>query len=220
MSYNTASSKPGLLRNPLFDDWVGANPSEWTHQSTTNATYTRLRKTDAREAATRTVFGRRGMKHSDGDYIYAGEDGFRITMAAAAAANDWIVRQDPAAGPSLTVLPRQHLSVRIVARCSVAENLLNVQVISLVGTTDTHYLVPVGGTYFHGRTSWEWSTTDTQIPLTMLTDWQTWGFEVAGFPLNSDTVAVRFSNGSAGAQVIDMGEVAMLDNVDMLGGAA
>jgi hypothetical protein len=218
--YSTASAKPGLLVNPLFDDWDATpEPTGWDH-TTANATYVRLRKTDARDAGARTVFGQIGMRRSDADYIYAGEDGFRIEMAAAAAANDWIVRQDVAAAASLTALPQQHAVVRITARNTVAENLLNVQVIGLLDATDTHFLVPVGGTYFPGRTPMEWSQTDTQIPLIMLTKWQTWGLEIPGFPIDIDSVAVRFSNGSAGAQFIDVGECAMLENVAMLGGAA
>ena len=219
MMYGTASSKPGLLRNPLFDDWGATQPSEWTHQSTTASTYLRLRKTDPLGAAARAVFGQ-GLRRSDADYIYAGEDGFRNTMTAATVANDWIVRQDAAAAASLAVLPNQHVVVRIVARCSVDNNLLNVQIINLVGVTDTNYLSPVGGTYFKGRTGFEWLATATTIALTMKTDWQTWGLEVPGFPLTGDTVAVRFANGSTGAQVIDMGECAMGENISELGGAS
>ena len=218
--YATAAAKPGLLRNPLFDDWNATpEPTEWTHQSKTASTYTRLRKTDPLTAATRTVFGRIGMRRSDADYIYAGEDGFRNTMTAAAAANDWIVRQDAAAGAGLTVRPVQHAAVRIVSRCSVENNLLNIQVIALVTTTDTYYLAPVGGTYFKGRTGFQWTATATTIPLTMKNDWQTWGLEIPGFPDDADSVAVRFANGSTGAQAIDMGEVAMVENISELGGA-
>ena len=219
MTYGTASAKPGLLRNPIFDDWDATpEPTEWTHQSTTNATYTRLRKTDPLGAATRTVFGRIGMKRSDADYIYAGEDGFRITMASGASANDWIVRQDASGAASLAVRAVQNLALRIVPRCSVDNNLLNVQVIALLTTTDTYYLAPVGGTYFKGRTGFQWTTTSTTIPLTLKTDWQTFGLQIPGFPSDADTVAMRFANGSTGAQVIDMGEVAMVENIAELGG--
>ncbi len=220
MMYSTASAKPGLLRNPLFDDWNATpEPTEWTHQSTTNSTYTRLRKTDPLGADARTVFPI-GLRRSDADYIYAGEDGFRNTIAAGASANDWIVRQDVAAAASLAVLPVQHASFRIVSRCSVENNLLNVQVIALIGATDTYYLAPVGGTYFPGRTGFQWDTTATTIALNLKNDWQTWGLEIPNFPLDADTVAVRFANGSTGAQVIDMGEAAMLENIADLGGVA
>lgn len=218
MMYGTASAKPGLLRNPLFDDWGATNPSDWTHQSKTNSTYTRLRKTDPLSAATRTVFGQIGMKRSDADYIYAGEDGFRNTLAAAASANDWIVRQDAASAASLTVRPVQHAVLRITSRCTVENNLLNIQVIALLTTTDTYYLAPVGGTYFPGRTGFQWTTTATTIPLPLKNDWKTFGLEIDGFPSDADTVAMRFANGSSGAQVIDMGEVAMVENIAELGG--
>ncbi len=217
MTYSTASAKPPLLRNPLFDDWGATNPSEWTHQSKTNATYTRLRKTDPLTAATRTVFSP-GIRRSAADYIYAGEDGFRITMASGASAADWVVRQDVASAASLAVRAVQHAVFRVVSRCSVENNLLNVQVIALIGSTDTYYLAPVGGTYFKGRTGFEWTTTDTNIPLTLKTDFQTWGLEIPGFPADADTVAVLFENGSTGVQVIDMGEAAMVENIAELGG--
>ena len=216
--HGSSSSKPGLLRNPLFDEWDGTpEPTEWTHQSTTNSTYTRLRKTDPRDAVARTVFSQ-GMRRSDADYIYAGESGFRNTMAAATSAADWIVRQDAASAASLAVRPVQHAVFRVVSRCDVENNLLNIQVIALIGATDTYYLSPVGGTYFHGRTGFEWLTTSTVIPLTLKTLWQAWGLEIPNFPADADTVAVRFANGSTGAQVIDMGEAAMLENIAELGG--
>jgi hypothetical protein len=217
--YTTASSKPGLLRNPLFDDWDAIpEPTQWDH-TTANATYTRLRKTDPLTANTRTIFAP-GIRRSDADYIYAGEDGFRITMAAAAAADDWIVRQDVAGAASLTARPIQHASVRVTSRCSVENNILRVQVIGLLAAVDTFYLSPRGGTYFPGRTGFEWIQTETNIPLTMKTLWTTWGLEVPMFPLGIDTVAVRFANGSTGAQVIDIGEVDMLENLAEMGGAA
>ena len=220
MAYSTASAKPPLLRNPLFDDWNATpEPTQWTHEATANATYTRLRKTDPLTTVARTVFSQ-GQKRSDADYIYAGEDGFRITMAAAAAANDWIVRQNAASAAGIIARPIQHSVVRIVSRCDVEDNLLNVQVIAIEGTTDTHFLVPRGGTYFSGRTGFEWSVTDTVIPLTLKTLWTMWGLEVPGFPLGTDSVSVRFANGSTGAHVIDMGEVAMLENLAHLGGAS
>lgn len=218
--YTTASSKPGLLRNPLFDDWDATpEPTEWDHQSTTASTYTRLRKTDPLTAVARTVFAP-GIRRSAADYIYAGEDGFRNTMTAAAAANDWIVRQDATGAASLTARPTQHASVRVTSRCSVEDNILRVQVIGLLAAADTFFLSPVGGTYLPGRTGFEWSGTETNIPLTLKNLWTTWGLEIPAFPLGIDTVAVRFSNGSTGAQVIDMGEVAMIENLSDLGGAA
>lgn len=215
--YATASAKPPLLRNPLFDEWSAGQPTQWDH-TTTNATYSQLQKTDPLSDPARAIF-REGMKRSDADYIYAGENGFRITMASGAAANDWIIRQNAASSAGNVARPEQHGSVRIAARCSVAGNLLNVQVIGLVGTTDTFFLAPVGGTYFKGRTGFEWVGTSTTIPLTMLTLWQVWGLEIPSFPLDIDSVSVRAANGSAGAQVIDMGEFAMVENVSMLGGA-
>ena len=163
-TYATASAKPPLLRNPLFDDWNATpEPTQWTHQSTTNATYTRLRKTDPLGTVARAVFSQ-GLRRSDADYIYAGEDGFRITMATGASANDWIVRQNAASATGIIARPLQHSVVRFVSRCSVENNLLNVQVIGLVGTTDTFYLSPRGGTYFPGRTGFEWLTASTTIP--------------------------------------------------------
>ncbi len=220
MTYSTSSAKPGLLRNPLFDDWNATpEPTEWTHQSTTNATYTRLRKTDPLTTVARTVFPI-GLRRSDADYIYAGEDGFRITMASGASANDWIVRQDATGAASLAVLPTQHEVFRVVSRCSVENNLLNVQVIALIGSTDTYYLAPVGGTYFPGRTGFQWDTASTTIALNLKNDWQTWGLEIPGFPSDADTVAVRFANGSSGAQVIGMGEAALEENIAELGGVA
>lgn len=220
MSYATASAKPGLLRNPYFDEWNATpEPTEWTHQSTTNSTYTRLRATDPLGADARTIFAQ-GLRRSDADYIYASKNGFRNTMAAAASADDWIVRQDVASAASLAVQPVQHAVFRVVSRCSVENNILNVQVIALLGATDTYYLAPVGGTYFPGRTGFQWDTAATTIELNLKNDWQTWGLEIPNFPLDADTVAVRFANGSTGAHVIDMGEAAMIENIAELGGVA
>jgi hypothetical protein len=218
-----APAKPGLLRNPLFDQWASGDPTEWTHTKT-NATYSELNHSDPETASSRTVFARRG---SRGDYIYASNRGFRVTLASAAAAGNWIVRQDVSSSVGVIAKGRHNLVVRVVARCNTEFNVLRCQVIGIVGTTDTYYLVPVNTvTGYDGSTaiwtpggSLKWSTTNTnRVNLTMLTKFNVWGIPVPPVPIDCTSVSVLISNGTAGSQVIDVGEFAMEDRVDMLGG--
>jgi len=219
-------TKPGLLRNPLFDQWASGDPTEWTHTKA-NATYSELNHSDPESDTKRTVFAR-GLGFSRGDYIYASNRGFRVTLAAAAAAGNWIVRQDAASTAGVIVHGRQSLVVRVVVRCNTEFNTLRSQVIGLVGTTDTYYLTPVSpSTGYDGTTGiWtpgsqlQWSTTSTdRVNLTMLTRHTVYGIPVPALPIGCTSVSVLISNGSAGVQVIDVGELAMEDRLDMLGGA-
>ena len=226
MNSTAAPAKPGLLRNPLFDQWASGDPTEWTHTKT-NTTYTRLLHTDPFEASTRSVFSRG--TGGRGEYIYASNVGFRATLASAAAAGNWIVRQDVGSSVGVIAKGRQNLLVRVVVRCNTEFNILRVQVIGIVGTTDTYYLVPVNTiTGYDASTAiWtpggplKWSTTSTnRVNLTMLTRFMVWGIPVPAIPIDCTSVSVLISNGTAGSQVIDVGEFAMEDRVDMLGGGA
>jgi len=197
-----------LLRNPIFDEWSAGSPTEWTHQSTTNATYAQLQESDRKGDSRRTVF-------PQDKYIYAGKSSFRITMAAAAAANNWILRQEAASSAGMEVLPGQNVSWVLAARCSVPDNYLNVQIIGLVSTTDTFYLRPVAGMFDTVGTSlqpyrsagFEWSTTASTLCFRLKDKWITTSYYVQGFPLNVTSWSIRVANGSTGAQVIDLGQV-------------
>lgn len=227
MTNSTAApAKPGLLRNPLFDQWASGDPTEWTHTKT-NATYAELNHTDPFGASTRNVFSRGS--GGRGDYIYASNRGFRVTMASAAAAGNWIVRQDAGSSVGVIALGKQQLKVRVVVRCNTEFNILRVQVIAIKGTTDTHYLTPVSAsTGYDGATGiWtpgsrlKWTTTSTdRVNLTMLTRFTVIGIPVPPLPIDDTSISVLISNGTAGSQVIDVGEFAMEEAGDMLGGAA
>lgn len=217
-----------LLRNPRFEEWSGGFPTQWSRLATANVTYRRLQKLDPRDHPQRGVFSPLGSKASERDYIWDGPSGLRLEFSAAAAVDGWIIRQNNAAARGLFVAPGQRLAPVVTARCNVENNLLRVQVIGILGTTDTLYLIPdteavspapaVGtGALYPGRGGFRWTTVATNILLPLKTLWTSWGLQ-ADVPLGVDSVSVRLSNGTAGAQVIDVGEVSLLERSYKIGG--
>jgi hypothetical protein len=111
------------------------------------------------------------------------------------------------------VQPLDKIALFVAARCSVLGNNLRVRVIGLLGTTDTLYLEPSGNTasvatsYNHlGGQRFTWNTSARDIDVDMHDGYAAFGFH-AEIPMGIDSIAVRVGNGSAGAQVIDIGAV-------------
>lgn len=197
-----------LLRNETFSEWTSATaPSVWQQTSITATTLSRLRETDRPDHPARATFSRK-------PYVYAGGSSLRATLTAAAAAADFILRQADASAAGVAVQPLDRLSLVIAARCSVNGNLLRVRIIGLLGTTDTLYLEPVGGTvtsgvvtgYRHHGGGFTWNSSARDIDVVLHDGWEQFGFEL-DIPMGIDSVSVRVGNGSAGAQVIDIGAV-------------
>lgn len=197
-----------LLRNETFSEWDSATaPSVWQQTSVTATTISRLRENDARDNPNRTVFTRK-------PHVFAGGSSLRATLTAAAAAGDFILRQANASAAGVLVEPLERLSVVVAARCSVNGNLLRVRIIGLVGTTDTFYLEPFGNTasvatnYKHNVGAFMWNTSARDMDVVLHDGWEEFSFELL-IPATVTSVAVRVGNGSAGAQVIDLGMVAL-----------
>lgn len=219
------------LRNSRFEEWAAGFPTIWSRISSTGATYRQLLKTDPLDHPQRRTFESfASVKACDQDYIWgAGESGCRISLAASVVANDWIIRQEAAATRGIEVFPGQSYRPVVTARNSIENNLLRVQVIGILGTTDTLWLTPdpeainvsggvSTGVYLPGRGGFQWATSETNILLQMKPFWQRVGLQ-ADIPLGIDSISVRLSNGSAGAQVIDLGEVSLVEISDRVGGA-
>lgn len=198
------------LRNETFSEWDSAtSPSVWQQTSVNATTLSRLRETDPRDRPSRTTFTRK-------PYVYAGGSSLRATLTAAAVAGDFILRQPNATTAGVLVEPMERLSAVVAARCSVNGNLLRVRVIGLVGTTDTVYLEPTGNSasvatnYMHHGGGFAWNSSARDIAVVLHDGWERFGFELI-IPQTITSVAIRVGNGSAGAQVIDIGEVALYD---------
>lgn len=198
------------LINENFSLWDSAtSPSTWQQTSVTATTLSRLKQTDARNHPARAVFSR-------GPYVYAGDSSLRATLTAAAVAADFTLRQPNATTAGILVEPMERLSAVVAARCNVNGNLLRVRIIGLVGTTDTIHLEPTGNSssvatnYMHHGGGFSWITSARDIAVVLHDGWERFGFEL-WIPQTITGVAIRVGNGTAGAQVIDIGEVALYD---------
>jgi hypothetical protein len=195
-----------LLRNYNFSEWDSATaPSVWQQTSVTATTLSRLRETDRPDHPARAVFTRK-------PYIFDGGSSCRATLTAAAVAENFVLRQPDASAAGVLVQPGDKISITFAARCSVPGNALRVRIIGLASTTDTLYLEPVGNTagdatnYNKFGQGFTWNSTARDIDLVMHDGWEVFGVQ-AEIPLGISSVAVRLGNGTAGAQVIDLGAV-------------
>lgn len=203
------------LRNYNFDWWSGGNPTDWTLASTTATTISRLQRNFAKDHPARQVIPTDRTRK----FIYSGESDLRATLTAAAAADNFEIRQAASGSTGIQVNPGQRYAAKVAARCSVADNLLTIGVVGVTTTaggtsTDTILLrVENGGAWNpqHGAVPYEWNTSTSlanAIDVTMQTDYRDFGlqFEV---PEDVTSISIRVSNGSAGAQVIDLGMVSI-----------
>lgn len=216
-------SSEELLQNSRFEEWSAGFPTVWQRISSLNTTYVRLQKTDAKEHPQRRVFTS-SMKVSARDYIWGGgESGLRVELATPAIANDWTIRSSAASTAGLQVVAGQRYQPVVTTRCSVEGNLLRCQIIGILGTTDTLWLTPDAealdsdGNYLPGRGGFTWATGETNILWRMKPLWQSVGLQ-AQIPLGIDSISVRVSNGSIGLQVIDVGEISLLERSYKIGG--
>lgn len=212
-----------LLSNSRFEEWSGGFPTVWSRISSTGTTYRRLQKVDPREHPQRRVFPTM-MKRSEMDYIWSGgEDGLRLELSSTVVANSWILRNSAASAKGLSIVGGQRYALSVVSRNSVENNLLRCQVIGILTATETLWLTPDAealdsdGNYLPGRGGFTWATSETNISWKMKSLWQQVGLQ-AVIPLGVDSLSVRFSNGSSGVQVIDLGEVSLLERSYKIGG--
>jgi len=197
------------LPNSLFDWWSAGVPLSWTLASTTATTVSQLQRNVAKDHPSRQVIPTDRTR----PFIYAGESDLRATLTSAAAADNFEIRQAASGSTGLLVRQGQHYSLTFAARCSVRGNLLTVGVVGVIGTTDTILLRVVdGGAWTPNHAApYEWNTSTSlanavDVPLETFYARYGWDFTI---PENVTSISVRISNGSAGAQVIDLGEVSI-----------
>jgi hypothetical protein len=145
------------------------------------------------------------------DFVQEGLFAYRAVITAAGAANAWRIwsRTDagaagawgvPAAADAVYgVRPGLQYSVAVTARCSVERNLLNIRIIMLDATPAVLYYLNTAG---------QWQAADAAVGYQLSSQWRTIGLN---FEAPEDAVSVMwmFSNGTAGAQSIDLDRVWM-----------
>lgn len=199
---------PECLRNYNFDWWSGGNPTDWTLASTTNTTISELQRTIAKDHPSRQVIPTDRTRK----FIYTGESDLRATISSGAAADAFEIRQAASGSAGIQVNPGQRYAAKVAARCSVEDNLLTIGVVGVVGTTDTILLrVENGGAWSPHHVTYEWNTSTSlanAIDVTMQTAYREYGLQFE-IPENVTGISIRVSNGSSGAQVIDLGMVSI-----------
>ena len=195
-----------LVRNNAFGAWVGGRPLNYSAQLT-NTTEEQLDKTSPREHPARAVMA--GMRNHE--LIGEGRFAYRAVIGAAGVADSWRIwsRADagaagawgaPGANDAIyQAFPGKRYSLAVTARCSVDRNLLRVRVIAMNAAFGIlYYLTTAGG----------WQVADAQTSFQLSPLWRTLGVDWEA-PEDAVWFMWMFSNGTAGAQSIDLDRVWM-----------
>ena len=187
---------------------------------TTAATITRLERRQLMEPAQYDFIQRQNwadIRGRDDKFTYSGEDSMRVTLTAAAVADGFRIHPE---GINATVwtgactrqvpvdgMPHP-FSFTVAARCSVDGNLLRLRLI-LRSAADAVLA------YWNGAAD-QWQTAAATNDLGMITRWLRYGGATQPVPQAIGGVAVenmiwQVSNGSAGAQIIDLDDFQIND---------
>lgn len=195
-----------LVRNNAFGTWVGGRPLNYSAQLT-NTTEEMLDKTSPREHPARAVMA--GMRNSE--LVGEGRRAYRAVIAPAGIIDSWRIwsRADAGAAGAWGVpgandaiyqaFPKRKYSLAVTARCSEDRNLLRVRIIAMNAAFGIlYYLTTAGG----------WQAVDTQTSFQLSPLWRTLGVDWEA-PEDAVWFMWMFSNGTAGAQSIDLDRVWM-----------
>jgi len=187
---------------------------------TTAATITRLERRQLMEPAQYDFIQRQNwadIRGRDDKFTYSGEDSMRVTLTAAAVADGFRIHPE---GINATVwtgactrqvpvdgMPHP-FSFTVAARCSVDGNLLRLRLI-LRSAADAVLA-------YWDEPNHAWTATATSNDLGMITRWRRYGLSADDVPLAIGGVATenmvwQVSNGSVGAQMIDLDDFQIND---------
>jgi hypothetical protein len=192
-----------LVRNHAFGDWLAGRPLYYSSQ-VTQTTESELDKRSSREHPARLVIT------PSRNFIEEGRSSYRATIAAAGVVDDWRIwsRTDNGAAGAFVLAaadavydsePGKRYSLAVTARCSVERNLLRVRVMGLSAAPAILYYLTATGL---------WAAADSTRGFQLSTEWRTFGVNWEA-PEDAVTQMWQFSNGTAGAQVIDLDRIWM-----------
>ena len=190
-----------LVRNNAFGAWVGGRPFNYSAQLT-NTVEEQLDKASPLEHPARLVMPNARRR----DYIQEGQFAYRAVFGAACIADCWRIwsRADeggagawgaPGVNDAIyQAFPGKKYTLAVTARCSVDRNLLRVRVIAMNAAFGILYYLTTAGA---------WQAADTQTSFQLSPLWRTLGVDWEA-PEDAVWFMWMFSNGTAGAQVIDL----------------
>lgn len=181
-----------------FARWAGGAPVGYATQLT-NTVEIQLNRTDPRDHPQRQILQNGGLTNRGDPYIFEGPSSYRADLAAAAVADAWQLRPNVA-------YPCQEFTqtrVSIWYRGQLDTGLRNVIRLRIL----LYDAVPAITFYLQPNEQWDAADT-AQETFTCLPEWRqlSASFEM---PASADAVTWRWqvSNDTAGAQVIDLGQV-------------
>jgi len=205
-----------LIRNGEVEAW-GAGPlPAFMAAQVTNTVLSILDRSDGDFAPARTAFGDRISRNDR--YVGEGQRSLRATIAAAGAVDAF--RLNPlnvaplawtgATAPAVVLTPGKQYTLSFMARCSVEANLLTVRVVAR----------DIGGVVrlFLNSADGDWAAAG-DVDLCPGPHWRTMAVQfVAPAADNAgnliDSYVWQFSNGTAGAQIIDIDNARMFRSED------
>ena len=186
----------------------------------TNTTLTRIERRQLMEPGQYEFIQAQNWADIQGNldkFTYEGEDSLRATIAAAGAADDFRIYPEGAVaaltGASTRHVPLDNVGDKFAftfaARCSVDGNLIRVRLV--VRSAADAILA------YWDQANGIWNTTATANNFGMTTRWQRYGV-VASIPTPTgvggtavENMVWQISNGSAGAQIIDLDDFQIND---------
>lgn len=197
--------------NGDFALWDSSVPREMDAQIT-NTTLTRLQETfredDPRRHAWAEISGRNGDR-----FTYAGRDALRAALTSSAVASDFRLYPEGLSATAFTgtstfqilMKPLRRYRLAFAARCNTDGNALLARIV-LRDNTDTVKL------YLASTGAWEATETIGPYSFDLTTRWQAYGITFDCPPSDASGVVIenmvwQLANGTAGAQIIDIGEI-------------
>lgn len=184
-----------------FARWTGGAPDEYT-RTVVNTTEVQLNRTDPRDHPQRVLFRTSPVNRGD-PYIYEGPSSYRAILAGAAVADNWSLR--PTVAYPCRPYSQTRVSIWYRGDPAAINDVLRFRIILQDAVPAiTYYLNndeqwQAGDAYVTWKIQPIWTEMSASFQMPSMADAHTWYWQV--------------SNGSPGAQIIDLGQVWVPDPI-------